>query len=470
MIGQHRPSYRSGRKKERRRFPRYSWIVPTGVKTADQRVFEGSLLNMGQGGGMLETKEALAVGDQLWLKFREEEGDPSGIVLWGRAVWAMPTCGGTGRYGVAFSEGQAQAYENLRRHAEVVHSKSVARDSGLDFVELRPSIVEKKALDYVDKDLAFSLNCVPIKLRGEKLMVALAEPKDSRSLDKLCLYSQCKVTPVVATSSAIRNTLIHCWGSQYVPSEGDQLSVLPFRELRRQKKPRIVALVSSTPGFSATILAKSLVAVLNGEERQAVFLDADLDKAVLSGDLSTTTDGACEWMILTLPSEASTSNLDRAIRADEAVLVVSPSHWQKGSFYIESLFDRFVDLQKNRKAALGDEITGHRVLELSVVCTSTSNIRQGFTVFKRIETRIHHELDMREPGFDIRLHYLGGILRDRRNIQRAEKLGRPLTTLKPHSPASRCITHMACSLQKPIHEREPRIHVHRPLLSRLFSY
>ena len=109
------------------------------------------------------------------------------------------------------------------------------------------------------------------------------------------------------------------------------------------------------------------------------------------------------------------------------------------------------------------------VLEFSVVCAQIYDMQQGFKAFDQLEKKVHDELDMREPRVDIRLSYIGGILEDKRNLRKAEKAGLPITRLKPLSPASQCMTHIAQSLVRPTPQRDPRFHFNRPLASRIFG-
>ena len=419
---------------------------------------------------MIETERVLPKADLFRLRIGgEEDSQPEGIVLFGRTIWAAPGREQYNRYGVAFLRGQADSYERLRRLREVAHARGVAETLGCMFVDLTPSMVEKRALSYINRDLAFSLNCMPIKVRGERLMVAMAEPADPTSLKKLQLYSQCKIVPVVATPSAIRNALIYSWRAEYVPPASDMSAALSFGMPRQKRRPRIVALVSSTPDFGGRRLAVNLAAVLNRDNKRALLTDLGSGSPAFSDVLSGPTAEHCEWMIVTVPMDTSASCLEWVIRADEAFLVVSPSHWRRGCLYLEVVFDRLLKLQKDQRTSYPERPVQHRVLEFSVVCAQISDLQQGFKTFDQIEKSVHRELDMREPGVDIRLHYIGGILKDEKNIRKAEKTGVPVTTLKPHSPASQCMTHIAQSLLMPTHARDPRVHFNRSLVSRIFG-
>ncbi len=470
MKKQYGPSPKSRRRKERRRFPRHPWTLPTRVKTFRQEVSEGSLLNVGRGGGLLTTRASLSVGDllQLRIPFGREE-HPRSTLLPGKVVWSVSEGRGKDRFGVLFLESQGDHFERLRRYQEFIHSKGVAKTLGVRFIDLNPSMVEKRALNYVNRDLAFSLNCMPVKLRGERLMVAMVDPGDSKALERLQFFSQCKVVPLVATPTAIRSTLVQCWGTRYVPAEADGLHEPEIGQIRRNRRPRILAIVSSTSNLSGPGLAANLTALLNSDEERACQIDLQSAGAFSLDRVLETRDENCEWIVLTIPMEKSGFAMDWAIHSDETFLVVSPSHSVKGCLYIESLFDRFVEIQKDDRAAFRRGMVRRRFLELSVICAEISHIREGFRIFKQIEARVHQALDMKEPGFDTRLSYVGGILDDERNIRKSEKMGVPITILKPHSPASKCIIHIAHSLVKPARERDPRIIVNRSLASRIFG-
>jgi len=455
---------------ERRKFPRYPWTVAVELKTSDQSFSPGTLLNLGRGGGMVETEKTLSEGDLLGIRIgREGEFHPEGIVLLGRTVWCATAHNGLSRYGMGFLRGQRESYEKLMRLREIIQAKSLAERLGLTFVELTPPMAEKRARAYVKWDLASSLNCMPIKLRGERLMVAMADPSDARVLEKLRLFSQCDVVPVVATPSAIRKTLIQSWGAEYVPASVEGSETVAFEMRHQTRMPQITALASATPSLTGRCVAENVAAILNRNSRQVLLADLQSGKFTLSDGVSGISTRKSERVILTLPMNKSTSGLDWAIRANEAILVVSPSHWQKGCFYLESVFDRFVETRIHQGASSRGLSVQLPILEFSVICAEISNIRQGFMIFNRMERRIHHELDMKEPKIDIRLHYLGGILEEKKNFRKAERAGCALTVLKPNSPASQSLNHIAQSLLNPTRERDPRFQVSRPLISRILG-
>jgi hypothetical protein len=392
-----------------------------------------------------------------------------GIVLLGRTVWRAPDGDECHRYGVAFLRGQWDSHEKLRRFREMDQAKAMATTLRLMFVDLSPSMVERRALTYINRDLAFSLNCIPLKLRGERLMVAMAEPDDSRTLQKLQLFSQCNVVPVVATRSAIKNTLIQCWGTAYVSSGAERPGTFSLGATRQRRKPALLVFVSNTPNLSGKCLAANFAAVLNRDDKRAVLADLSSGSPVVEDDVPGGSAGNGEWLFLTVPMGTDRSCLDWAVRADEAVLVVSPSHWQQGCYYLEAVFDRFVEIQRRQWVSSQGARDQRQVLEFSVVCAHVSDMQQGFKIFNLMEKKVHDELDMREPRVDIRMFYIGGILEDEKNLRKAEKAGLPLTRVKPLSPASQCMNHIAQSLVKPTPQRDPRFRLNPSLVSRIFG-
>jgi hypothetical protein len=418
---------------------------------------------------MLETDEALRLDERLGIRVGKQSGDDAeGIVLLGKTIWRGLRGDGLKRYGIAFLSGQGESYGRLRRFEEVLRARSLADALGLMFVEVTPSMIEKRALGYLGKDLAFSQNCIPIKLRGERLMVAMAEPDEPSMLKKLQLLSQCEIVPVVATPSAIRDALVQCWGPMYVPSRGESPEAFPVGSDLQERTPRMVVLVSDTSHPGGKRLGENLVSVFNRDGRHAVITDSGSYGSIRFDMVSHGGDENLEWRFLSLPMDGSAPGLAWVIRADEVLLVVSPSNWQEGCLYVETVFDRFVQVRKSQSSPFPIPPGKRRILEISVVCIEIPNMRQGFTIFRQMEERIHHRVDMKNPGVDVVLYYLGGILRDEKNLRKAEKAHTPITILKPNALASQCMVHVARSLLRPTPERDPRVYLSRSPFFRLF--
>ena len=73
---------------------------------------------------------------------------------------------------VVVPEDQQGIYQRFQRSCELTRAKTTARVLDLPFLDVTPAVVEPRALAYINRDLAWSLNGIPLKLRGDRLMRA----------------------------------------------------------------------------------------------------------------------------------------------------------------------------------------------------------------------------------------------------------------------------------------------------------
>ncbi len=79
----------------------------------------------------------------------------------------------------------------------------LARQVDCAFVDVRTCVVEPLAQRFVSQHLARHHTCIPIRLTGDVLTVAMANPLDLIALDDLRLASNRHIEPVVGAASAI---------------------------------------------------------------------------------------------------------------------------------------------------------------------------------------------------------------------------------------------------------------------------
>lgn len=455
---------------ERRRFPRYLWSVPAKLKRADQVILAGNLLNVGRGGAMVEVEEALRPGDFLRIRIEGGGGERlDTVVMLAEAIWSLRGRGRSIRHGLTFLRGQDESYRRLRCFREVAQAQALAETLGVRFIDLVPSMIEKRALGYVSRDLAFHLNCVPVKLRGRRLMVAMAEPGNAQAREKLRLFSQCAILPVGATPTAIRTALHACWGRRFVSAGMESRWSTDVGPSRRRGRPRTVAIISSAPDLSADCMARNLLPVLNRSGKEALVLDVHSSRLDPMGDTPRgSREKEAEWIFVPLPLGPASRHLEWAFRADETILVVSPSYWEEGCLYVEAAFDHLARFDRPLPSFFGGRPVRKRCWAVSIVCAQISSPREGFRLFDQVDRRLHGMLDMKEPHLDIEVNYLGGVVADPRGFRKAEKTGVPVTVLSPKSVASQCLIHLAHSLLQPVPTRDPRLRLGRSLLSRVF--
>jgi type IV pilus assembly protein PilB len=88
---------------------------------------------------------------------------------------------------------------------EVLQAK--AQGMGLPFVDLDRQPIAADAIASVPTAIARQLTAMPVKRQSQNLWVAMAEPNNIGSVDKLATASGCRVIPVVAVPDSIRRAI-----------------------------------------------------------------------------------------------------------------------------------------------------------------------------------------------------------------------------------------------------------------------
>jgi chromosome segregation ATPase len=86
-------------------------------------------------------------------------------------------------------------------------SQALARQCDVEFVSLEEAEPAREATSLVNKRLAAQHRCVPLRLEGETLVLAMANPLDLIAIEDVELATRRSVRPVVATGSAIGKAL-----------------------------------------------------------------------------------------------------------------------------------------------------------------------------------------------------------------------------------------------------------------------
>lgn len=91
--------------------------------------------------------------------------------------------------------------------SEEVIAQTLAAQTGLPYEHLSPDRIERAAAKLVSAQIAQHHTCMPVRLEGERIVVAMANPLDLVAQEDLRLASGMEVDVVVSTATAIRNTL-----------------------------------------------------------------------------------------------------------------------------------------------------------------------------------------------------------------------------------------------------------------------
>lgn len=103
-------------------------------------------------------------------------------------------------------------------HKDLV--KAVARQLGLEFVDLANVEPEKEALDLIPEDLARKYLVLPLRKEGKNMVLAMSNPHDSRAIEEINSLSELRVKPVVA----LKDEIVKAINKYYAPTPPKDLS------------------------------------------------------------------------------------------------------------------------------------------------------------------------------------------------------------------------------------------------------
>jgi len=94
-------------------------------------------------------------------------------------------------------------------------SKTVAalqKHLGVEFIDLREATVPQNVARSLPRDLCEHSRLLPVRLEGSQLTVAMADPSDILTCDNIARVTGLKVTPLLASSSILLETIRQAWG------------------------------------------------------------------------------------------------------------------------------------------------------------------------------------------------------------------------------------------------------------------
>lgn len=86
-------------------------------------------------------------------------------------------------------------------------TRIIAAGNKIEFVNLSPDMVDPMAARMVTYDMASRHNMIPVKQKGDKLLVAMSSPLDLAVRDQLEVKTGCKIVPLAAAPNAIRQAI-----------------------------------------------------------------------------------------------------------------------------------------------------------------------------------------------------------------------------------------------------------------------
>lgn len=99
----------------------------------------------------------------------------------------------------------------------------LAEELGFEFLDLSEVELKTELSQFLPDNIAKRYNAVPVKLDGEKLVVAMTDPLDTNAVDDIMLLTGMEIETVMATESDIRKAINRLYGSTEI-AEADELS------------------------------------------------------------------------------------------------------------------------------------------------------------------------------------------------------------------------------------------------------
>ena len=82
-------------------------------------------------------------------------------------------------------------------------AKLVGKYFRVPLIDLGKVVIDGRALASVPVEVCRRLRVLPVRLRGETLVVAMDDPSDSQALDELCSITKLHPEPVVTSTSLL---------------------------------------------------------------------------------------------------------------------------------------------------------------------------------------------------------------------------------------------------------------------------
>ena len=138
-------------------------------------------------------------------------------------------------------------------------TRAVAAANKIEFVNLSPEHVDPMVAHLISYDMANRYNVIPINKQDNQLLVAMSSPLNLPARDQIEMKTGYKVTPVVATPSAIRQAIHYHFNVANVTKQAIvsmRLKEEPIKDIQFNQVQQKSAEVANAP---ITLLVSSII-------------------------------------------------------------------------------------------------------------------------------------------------------------------------------------------------------------------
>jgi type IV pilus assembly protein PilB len=149
-------------------------------------------------------------------------------------------------------QASGQSLINILRQKNLVNedqlTRIIAAANKIEFINLAPEMVEPIAAHMVTYEIASRNNIIPFKKEGNNLLVAMSSPLNLAVRDQIAIRTGCKVVPVAATPSAIKQAITYHFSVQNVTKQ----AIASMRFSRGAEKERAKEAVVDSKALRVT--------------------------------------------------------------------------------------------------------------------------------------------------------------------------------------------------------------------------
>lgn len=110
----------------------------------------------------------------------------------------------------------------ILKEENLVSEEAIARAEGelwnIPFVNLEEKAISPQALNLISQPVAEEYNLIPLEYhpQNNELLVAMENPLDLQAIEFISKKTKCRIKPLIATSTQIRNAIVNSYGQSLV--------------------------------------------------------------------------------------------------------------------------------------------------------------------------------------------------------------------------------------------------------------
>lgn len=390
---------------------------------------------------------------------------------------------------------------------------ALADQLNIPYVDLFTTPLQPNAIDLIPEHLARKYKCIPARINGGFLDVAMSDPMDLDALEELSKTSKLEINPLISTRADILESIeLQYFTRNYRVSHAKKLEDEIREEMQegepREREARVYAIISNKGGVGKTHTSVNLACAFAQMDMRTLLIDIDLGNANVgvkigihpkhtlmdflnkekdifeiinetefgfdliggqSGEYKLANlvyvqklkflrnfrevSKRYDVVVFDLSAGIDSTVLDFALAADEVIIVTTPQDIVAGYACLKASYYRYKDLEQKLEKKMKN-YQSKKVFAPRFIINQVESLEMGQKVFDKLRTTASKHFSNNDT-FKLDVGYIGFIPYDRAIFRETEKLRRPVISAFPDRPVSKCLRRIAAELLKPASLREP---------------